>query len=763
MAFAALWLCMGNNQIFEDPYSTVVESKDGRLLGAHIAADEQWRFPMIDSVPQSFIDALLTYEDKRYYNHFGVDPIAIGRALVGNIRAGKVLSGASTLTMQTIRLSRKGKSRSLWQKVVEAILAVRLEIASDKHEILKMYATHAPFGGNVVGLETASWRYFDKSHLQLSIAESAMLAVLPNAPSLIHISRNRKQLKNKRDELLLTMLTMGKVDTMTYELAVLEDIPPRPYPLPRLAPHLLAHLTVQHPEQARFCTTINYKLQQMTTDIVDFHHEAYAQSAIHNMGVLVLDTWSGEVLSYVGNTPRTSQESAVDMVQAPRSSGSILKPFLYAHMINEGLLTPQMLVPDVPTQIAGFRPRNYDRTYRGAVPAKSALALSLNVPAVTMLQDYNVARFVDRLQTLGLKTINKTADHYGLSLILGGGEVTLWQLAGAYASLGRIVSRFGKDMSKYSSKDVMPPTLFKRKVSDSDLYRSPMLSAGAIHHTFEAMEEVKRPDQEGSWRSFNSSNKIAWKTGTSYGHRDAWAVGITERYTVAVWVGNADGEGVHSLVGVQKAAPVLFDIFNRLPNDKYFDQPIDDLEPLAVCKQTGHLAGPYCEQVDTVSLASTLTESEACPYHQIIHLDEKGLRVHRGCTHDKVTAEKRFVLPPVMEYFYKRLHPSYKPLPVYSTDCEAKEDHSPLAFIYPDHQATIYVPVDLDGSREKIIAQATHKEAGKKMYWHIDEHYLGTTEEVHSIDLQVDAGTHVLTIVDEAGHRAKQEFTVIGE
>jgi len=699
------WLWSGTASIFEEPYSTVVYARDGRLLGAHIATDEQWRFPLIDSVPKNFSNAVTTFEDKRFYQHLGIDFLAIARAAIGNIKAGEITSGASTITMQTIRLSRKGKVRSLWQKIIEATLAVRLELKVDKKQILRLYASHAPFGGNVVGLETASWRYFQKHPSQLSVAESALLAVLPNAPSLIHLSKNR---------------------------------------------------TGHH-------STINLDIQKRVNEIADFHHRGFAQSGIHNMGIIILDTYTGEVLAYLGNAPNTKEESAVDMIHAQRSSGSILKPFLYAHMINEGLLAPEQFVKDIPTEIAGFKPRNYNRKYSGAISAKAALAQSLNVPAVNMLHEYNVNRFLTRLSEMGITTLDKSADHYGLSLILGGGEVNLWELAGAYASMGRVLSRFTDDMSRYNHIDFKEPTLTKTEVNASDKYQPNLLSAGAIYHTFQAMEEVNRPDQEGKWQSFSSRTKVAWKTGTSYGHRDAWAIGVTKKYTTAVWVGNADGEGINDLVGVKKAAPVLFDIFNSLPKDQYFSTPTDALIPTEICRQTGHLATHHCSDIDTLMLTESVTLTSSCPYHETIYTNNNGLRAYADCSIESLQNESWLVLPSIMEYYYKNHNSSYQTLPAFSFDCRQNKDKKPIAFIYPDEGSDVYLPLDLDGNKEKLIVKATHKDRHEKLYWHIDKTYLGETEELHTMSLYASAGKHTLTIVDQHGNELKRQFNILGE
>lgn len=757
------WLWSGTASIFEEPYSTVVYARDGRLLGAHIATDEQWRFPLIDSVPKNFSNAVTTFEDKRFYQHLGIDFLAIARAAIGNIKACEITSGASTITMQTIRLSRKGKVRSLWQKIIEATLAVRLELKVDKKQILRLYASHAPFGGNVVGLETASWRYFQKHPSQLSVAESALLAVLPNAPSLIHLSKNRSRLLNKRNRLLEDMLAENLLDSLSYELALLEKIPNKPYPLPRLAPHLTHHLESQSHKITGHHSTINLDIQKRVNEIADFHHRGFAQSGIHNMGIIILDTYTGEVLAYLGNAPNTKEESAVDMIHAQRSSGSILKPFLYAHMINEGLLAPEQFVKDIPTEIAGFKPRNYNRKYSGAISAKAALAQSLNVPAVNMLHEYNVNRFLTRLSEMGITTLDKSADHYGLSLILGGGEVNLWELAGAYASMGRVLSRFTDDMSRYNHIDFKEPTLTKTEVNASDKYQPNLLSAGAIYHTFQAMEEVNRPDQEGKWQSFSSRTKVAWKTGTSYGHRDAWAIGVTKKYTTAVWVGNADGEGINDLVGVKKAAPVLFDIFNSLPKDQYFSTPTDALIPTVICRQTGHLATHHCSDIDTLMLTESVTLTSSCPYHETIYTNNNGLRAYADCSIESLQNESWLVLPSIMEYYYKNHNSSYQTLPAFSFDCRQNKDKEPIAFIYPDEGSDVYLPLDLDGNKEKLIVKATHKDRHEKLYWHIDKTYLGETEELHTMSLYASAGKHTLTIVDQHGNELKRQFNILGE
>ena len=532
--------------------------------------------------------------------------------------------------MQVIRMARKGKPRSFYQKVIEMILATRMELSFSKDKILQYYTSHAPFGGNVVGLEAASWRYYQKHPSKLSIAEAAMLAVLPNAPSLIHLSRNRKRLLEKRNMLLLKMKNGGFLTAIDYELSLIEKIPDAPYRLPSLTPHLLEYVHKKFPQKIML-STIDSDIQKTIIDIGNYHHKINSQSDIQNLSILIMDTKSGSVKGYLGNAPKTSKEKSVDMIHAYRSSGSILKPFLYAHMLDEGKMMPNQLVKDVPTYINGYQPKNYNRKYTGATPVDNALAMSLNVPAVHELRSYGVEPFIKRLNNHGFKSINKSADHYGLSLILGGGEVSLWDLCSAYATMGRILIRYNSDNSQYNNADIHGPKIVAKTYPESDQFSSSLLSAGAIYKTFEAMLKVLRPGSDGEWEKFYSSKKIAWKTGTSYGHKDAWAIGVSKDYTIGVWVGNADGEGKHGLVGVSKAGPILFDVFNRLDGDSFFEKPSDDLLPMRVCHQSGYITSQYCVDIDTVFTVEQGQKTSPCPYHRLIHVNNDGYQVTDKC------------------------------------------------------------------------------------------------------------------------------------
>ena len=587
------WLSLPS-PLFKDPYATVVYDRQGRLLGARIAADGQWRFPPLDSVPDKFSTCLIQFEDRYFYWHPGFNPVSMGRALWQNIRAGKIVSGGSTITMQTIRLSRKGKARTFWEKAIEIWLAFRLEVSSSKRSILNMYASHAPFGGNNVGLAAAAWRYFGRPPSELSWAEAAVLAVLPNAPAAIHPGRNRKVLLEKRNRLLKRLLAQGTIDGITCELACEEPLPLDPLPLPNTARHLVDYF-YKEKEGRQIMTSIDAGLQEKVAEVARRHQRLLDANQVFNAAVLVMDLNTGDIIAYLGNSADeddTAHSPDVDIIMAPRSSGSILKPFLYAAMMDAGELLPGMLVPDVPVYFSGFSPKNFSRTYDGAVPARYALSRSLNIPAVYLLMQYGVQPFYDLLKKLGMTTLNNPASHYGLSLILGGAECTLWELCRMYSGMGRVLKGKEGTPSRRNGPGGME-SLFLGMES------LPGYSAGSAWLTLQALRDVNRPEEEEGWKAFASARDIAWKTGTSFGFRDAWSVGLTADYLVGVWAGNADGEGRPGLTGVSAAAPLMFEVFRLLPaSDQWFPEPYDDLEKTEVCRQSGHRPSVYCQDRD---------------------------------------------------------------------------------------------------------------------------------------------------------------------
>jgi penicillin-binding protein 1C len=751
---------------FRAPLSTVVEAADGSLLGARIADDGQWRFPAMVKVPEKYEKSLLTFEDSWFYYHPGINPVSIFRALKNNIKARAVVSGGSTITMQVARIARGNKKRSYTEKFIELLSALKLEMFRSKKKILQLYASNAPFGGNTVGLEAASWRYTGKSSSDLTWAEAAALAILPNSPALVFPGRNSEKLKIKRDALLRHLCERKYIDSVILVLALDEPLPGEPQPLPAKAPHLTDHFFATNRGEM-IKTTIDPVLQERATELLNAHQKDLSGNFIFNSACLIVEVETGNVLAYVGNSTlgdAHAHNGDVDIIRSSRSTGSILKPLLYAGIQNSGDILPNTLIADVPTRFPGFSPKNFDQSYSGAVSAASALSQSLNIPAVKMLQKYNPEKFLDLLHNTGFTTFNKPADYYGLSLILGGGETSLWDLTGVYASLSRVLNSY-LSFKKYYKEDYHSPVLIM--ISDSGIMKTedpdPPLTASSIWLTYEALQRVNRPESESGWQYFGSSHDLAWKTGTSFGFRDGWAVGTTPKYVIGVWVGNATGEGRPGLTGITAAAPLMFDLVNMMRSGAWFKTPYEDLTMIRVCSRSGFRAGPDCEETTEIQACVNGLRSETCPYHQIVHLNKSKTRqVTSECVSvSEIINEPWFVLPPAMEYFYRNKHPEYKTLPPVEQGCALNKNIPIMEFIYPTPGIKIFIPRDQTGELTRVIAEVAHRNPSKKIFWHIDETYIGTTRYMHQLEILAGSGNHILTVVDEDGNTIRCGFTVI--
>jgi penicillin-binding protein 1C len=756
--------------------------RSGELLGARVAADGQWRFPPGGDINPKFAAAIIEFEDRRFRYHPGIDPVAVCRAAVQNIRSGKIVSGGSTITMQTIRLMRGNKKRTFGEKIIEAVLAVRLEIGRSKDDVLALYAANAPFGGNVVGLDAAAWRWYGRSALELSWGEAATLAVLPNGPGLVHPGRNRDVLRRKRDALLYRLAEKGYMDEQTLLLAQAEPLPGSARELPRAAPHLFERMAAERRKSAPaggqssgfpgarkglfaepLVTTIDGSLQNRVTDILERSAYRFSGNNILNAACLVLDTGTGEVLAYVGNV-NSPVAGDVDVIASPRSSGSILKPFLYAAMLDSGELMPQGLVSDIPTRIGSYRPENNTRIFTGVVPADQALARSLNIPAVRALREYGIERFAALLQSMGITTLFRPPAEYGLPLILGGAEVTLWDISGLYAGLARTVMERDADDSRF-----FPPTILPRSpdVPRGKPRGKPPISPGAAWLTLEALTSAVRPAEEVAWRIFAGSHNIAWKTGTSFGFRDAWAVGTTSKWTVAVWVGNATGEGRSELYGANTAAPVLFEVFSALSPASWFQKPSGELRAVEVCARSGYPAGADCESLKYAEVPRNAPYHGPCPFCKTLVLNEALDRqvILTGDNPERIVTRKWFVLPPAEEWYYRRWNLEYKPPPP-GEDLHAASGGTasgtvfPMAIFNPEENSQVYVPVELDGAPGKIVFMAAHRDSGAVIHWHLDGGYLGGTTLFHEMEARPAPGNHVLTIIDSGGNVLSRRFSV---
>ncbi len=755
------WFCLPN-PLFQTEHSTVVFSDEGHLLGAKIAPDGQWRFPKQEVRSEKFKKAIIHFEDEYFYYHFGFNPISIAHAMYDNMQSGTIRRGGSTITQQTVRLFRNNPKRTYFEKVQEIILAIRLELSFSKQEILSLYSSYAPFGGNVVGVEAAAWRYFGRSADDLSWAEAASLAVLPNSPSIIHPSKNRNLLQAKRDRLLQKLYQNGVLDEESLQLALAEPLPQEVLPLPRVAPHFVEYMDAIKPSLIT-TSTIDYNLQLATNRIVHTHYQLFKQNQVHNAAAIIIDVQTKEVKAYVGNTATSSSnENQVDMVRANRSTGSLLKPFLYAAALDAGIILPKTLLSDVPTYYHNYAPKNFNLSYSGVKPANECIVESLNIPAVLLLDDVGIPKFHQQLQQMQLSGVKHAPTYYGLPLILGGAESSLWDLSKAYAGLASTLNHYqetGKYFhNEFSNLNVTKSTTILQPKRQFEVY-----SAASIWNTFQVITELERPTHSNGWKYFDSTRKIAWKTGTSYGNKDAWAIGATPNYVVGIWVGNADGEGRAGTTGIQLAAPILFDVFKLLPNaeQSWFDPPFEELYEVQTCVDSGQLFGPNCEEKATEWLPKISLETPACQYHKVIALSvDEQQQVNYSCVNDgeSVVLKSWFVLPPKQEVYYALQHPMYQQLPPVAEQCIQQSNN--MSFLYPRVNAILCVPTNLTGEEEKIVAKLAHKQADASVFWYIDDEYVGKTSHFHEIELSPSVGQHLLSAVDEYGEQIFRKFQV---
>jgi len=738
--------------LFEKDYSTVIMDKDDQLLRVFLNNAEQWCFPPDPAavIPEKLRIAVLHFEDKYFYQHPGINLFSIFRAVFQNLSSGKIRSGASTITMQLARLMRD-KPRTYLNKVLEMLQALKIEFKYSKGSILRLYLDHAPYGGNIIGYQAASLRYFNRLAEKLTWGQAATLAVLPNAPGLISPQSNPLQLRKKRNLLLRRLYLENIIDDNIYQLACLEEIPCQSIPQAFNAPHLARLLKSQGHEPSVIRTTIAKKIQVQAEELAAVHGEFLANLGIENVAVLVVETESGKVRAYVGSDDffDESAQGQVDGVQAARSSGSILKPFLYALCMDEGLILPASMIKDIPSYYGSFSPANADMHYRGMVPAREALIHSLNVPSVRLLFKYGYQPFYHFLKKAGLRSLFRHYDDYGLPIILGGAETSLWDMAVLYRSL----ARYGK----------FEPIQVETKQLQTDREGRQLISPGASFLTISILSELKRPGAQYYWNQYQNQWRLAWKTGTSYGQRDGWAIGVSPQWTIAVWTGNFDGHGNANLSGASCAGPLLFDIFNMLPkdaNNTWFIRPEDDLRAIFLCKQTGFLAGDCCPETVVSDAPRFMKPLQKCRYHQrlFVNLSHTEQLCSLCWENEEVDIQTRLIFPADVSQYLRQNGYPLESAPAHKASCPAVSGNNPLQIVYPQENASLWIPRDFGGKRQKVNCRVAHQQKRCRIYWYLDNSYRGISQEKHELALELTRGWHELEVIDESGNRKRVRF-----
>jgi len=758
--------------------SVVVFDRNGKILRGFTAPDEMWRIPAeIKDVSPKLQMAVLNYEDRWFRFHFGINPVSIVRAAITNIKAGEIVCGGSTITMQVARMM-EPKPRTFKSKLIEMVRAFQLELSFSKNEILEFYFNLAPYGGNIVGSSAASYFYFNKDQKGLSLGEAALLAAIPNSPTALRPDASPRwkpkahPVRQVRDKVLLRLLQNHKITHQEFDEAVSEPIPTEKFPMPFVIPQLALKLKDMYPGVNRIVSTIDSNIQLLARDTLRKRLAPLRDQGVTNGAVVIIDTKTHEVLAMVASADFFDNEAdgQVNGAMAPRSPGSALKPFAYALAIDRGLISPESLLADVPVDYSGYRPENYDEKYRGAVTAKEALCHSLNVPAINLSAKLGEDGIYKFLKDAGITTLTEPAEHYGLSLILGGCDVTLLDLTNLYtglANMGKFApyklilgegqEKKGFDLFAKRNDEIVPPHL------DKSMSRS-LLKEGTAFIITEILSEVERPDLPSCWESAVNLPKVAWKTGTSRGHRDAWSIGYTPQFTIGVWVGNFNALGSPAIVGAEAAAPVLFDLFNALSSisDKQWYVQPPDVKERDVCALSGMPMSPHCHQSKTELYIPGVSPNRECDMHRSVAIDkETSTRLCSNCRIGRDYDMKTFVIwPPEIATWLERNGVNVDKLPPHYPECSLVASGECPIIRSPSSESEYVIREGVDIEYQKILLDASVSNDCRSIYWFVDSKMIFNGSPTEKVFISPTTGKHIIMCMDDEGRATKMTLVV---
>ncbi|MCV3374414.1 penicillin-binding protein 1C [Campylobacter lari] len=713
-----VYFSFDSKDLFKGAYSKVLLDKNKEILSVFLDANEQWHLES-EFIPQKLKSAVILYEDKNFYSHYGVDFLALIRAFKNNLFSSK-RSGASTISMQTIKLLEQNK-RTYFNKFNEIIKAFALESAYEKDEILKLYLNNAPYGGNLVGVASAGLFYFEKDLKDLTWSEAALLAVLPNNPGLINLEKNKDKLLKKRNVLLDRLFEKGYFSKDILTLAKAEKLPSFKA-RKNLAPHLARRLLA---DKEKIISSIDKKIQIKFEEKAKEYSYKLEQKGIKNLAILLADTKTNKVLAYVGSNDFYDFASfgQVDGVIAKRSVGSTLKPLLFAFAIDEGLIVPESLMLDVPTYFSNFAPQNANKKYHGFVSAKESLQKSLNIPFVSLLAEYGYEKFFYKLKDI-LDFEEENFKKYGLSLILGTKELSLEDMVKIYLGLGN----YGN---------------FKELLYEENAFTKEdkkLISDGASFLTLQTLKDLDR----AGLRQYDFNTIISWKTGTSYGRKDAWAIGTSPKYTLGVWVGNFNGEANANLYGVSIAGELFFELLSLFDGvNLEFEKP-SDLVAIKIENQTGYRydykfgfkEALYPQSANVLRTSPFLKEVFMYKNKEVDSLDENFIH-----------AKKKIILnlPSNAQAFFAK---------------EKQNLQSPsqnLKIIYPLNNLNIILPKDLKNKQKLLIKLINPKK--EKLFWYLNQELIFEGKE-ELLPLDLKKGKYTLNIISETGEAEFITFNI---
>ena len=737
-------------QRLHGPASAIVRDRHGEVLRAFIASDDAWQFPVaLNEVAPALKKAILESEDRWYYWHVGVNPLSVARAAWSNWRSGRVVSGASTIPMQIARMV-EPKDRTLLAKAAEMFRALQLDWHFSKDELLEIYLNLLPQGGNRRGVGAGAHFYFGKRPEQLSVAEAALLAVLPRSPASYDPTRHAAAALAVRNELLRELGRREAFDEATVALALREALPTRLRTNPFRAPHFARYMVARAGGSGDIATTLDGSLQRIAEERVSWFAKRLRDRGIENVAAVVIENETRALRAMVGSAGffETPYGGQVNGAMARRSPGSTLKPLLYAMAIDSGLVIPESRLLDVPTDFGGYVPENYDSTYHGQVTVAEALAASLNLPAVRLLARAGTGRFLSLLKRGGLSTLDKSSAHYGLALALGACEATLLDLTNLYCSLRM-------DGVHRPVRFVPgPPTKGVR-----------IISREAAYLVGETLTEVSRPDLPRSWELAHDVPRVAWKTGTSFGHRDAWAIGFSGRLTIGVWVGNFDGSAVRGISGSEHAGPLLFELFRALEGDSgEWRKPRGlQLDSVTLCAASRDLPGEHCDATIQAEHLPGRSRLARCDWHRAVFVDRGSGHVLSGNCLDGRPYERRVltVHPPELQAWRRVGSQTVVPLPRVSADCGVVQVGTVPRIVSPQAGTPYLLRPDVPARHQKLPLTAHADASADRLYWYQNGALLGTVAVGDRLFVRLQPGEHRLVAVDNFGRSASTAYRVV--
>lgn len=689
----------------------------------------------LDEISPLLRKTIIAKEDKYFYSHPGINLIAIGRAFINNITRMKRTSGASTITMQVAR-AMEPRKRNVGSKIIEAFRALQLELKYSKDEILQLYLNLVPYGGNIEGVKSASQLYFKKNPDHLSLAEITALSIIPNRPSSLVVGKNNDRIIEERNKWLRRF-----AEEKIFTEREIEDALNEPLIATRgTVPHYIPHLSYKLKKQggATIHTNIDLNTQLKTEKILEDYIRAQRLRNIKNAAIIIINNKTHQVITYAGSSgfKDTIDGGQVNGINAVRQPGSTLKPLLYGMCFDEGLLTPKTIITDVPVNYEGYAPENYDEKFNGYVSVAYALEHSLNIPAVKSLQQLGYEKLIQKLSLCNFKQIQKDRNKFGLSFILGGCGTTLEELTGLFSSFA--------NNGVYVSPSYTQGDTAGRKVN--------VLTPAACFMLNEILSKVDRPDFPINWQATEHMPKIAWKTGTSYGRKDAWSIGYNKNFTVGVWAGNFSGTGVPDLSGANVATPLLFKIFNTIDYDsdaEWFTQP-DDCDSRQVCSETGLIPAESCTNKVLDYFIPLISSSKVCNNLQeiLISADEK-ISFCKSCVPLNGYKKKQFkIVEPEMQAYFSENNVKFEKIPPHNPDCELIFKGSAPQITSPSN-GTEYLISKKNPEPLQLVCKTANDVS--KVYWYINNKFYKASSAGEKQFFTPEEGPVKISCTDDKG------------